>query len=319
MDGSKGQRCQFLYQYPCTSDFQFIGRLKALAFGAYTYNIIENSQYLPTSVWAHGQAYKGTKKSETLLGNLMLNYIKDIKKHHLDALALAELQKETYTGYYTTSTNFSTDKLGYDNLQAGAVRPWEGTGSYYEQPKLVSFLGRLNYAYADRYILTVNARTDASSKFGVNHKWGFFPSVSAAWVISEEQFMKRFSWLDNLKLRVGYGLSGNQNGIDSYTALRLVKPNGVVPIGSAPTVTLAELSNTNPDLKWEVKHTLNAGIDVALLGNRLLLALNYYNSKTTDMLYPYDVSVPPYTYPTLLANMGSMRIKERSCQSVSLL
>lgn len=289
--------------------FNLLEDLKLIAFGAYTYNIIENSQYLPTSVWAHGQAYKGTKKSETLLGNLMLNYIKDIKKHHLDALALAELQKETYTGYYTTSTNFSTDKLGYDNLQAGAVRPWEGTGSYYEQPKLVSFLGRLNYAYADRYILTVNARTDASSRFGVNHKWGFFPSVSAAWVISEEQFMKRFSWLDNLKLRVGYGLSGNQNGIDSYTALRLVKPNGVVPIGSAPTVTLAELSNTNPDLKWEVKHTLNAGIDVALLGNRLLLALNYYNSKTTDMLYPYDVSVPPYTYPTLLANMGSMRNK----------
>lgn len=289
--------------------FNLLEDLKLMAFGAYTYNIIENSQYLPTSVWAHGQAYKGTKKSETLLGNLMLNYIKDIKKHHLDALALAELQKETYTGYYTTSTNFSTDKLGYDNLQAGAVRPWEGTGSYYEQPKLVSFLGRLNYAYADRYILTANARTDASSKFGVNHKWGFFPSVSAAWVISEEQFMKRFSWLDNLKLRVGYGLSGNQNGIDSYTALRLVKPNGVVPIGSAPTVTLAELSNTNPDLKWEVKHTLNAGIDVALLGNRLLLALNYYNSRTTDMLYPYDVSVPPYTYPTLLANMGSMRNK----------
>lgn len=289
--------------------FNLLEDLKLMAFGAYTYNIIENSQYLPTSVWAHGQAYKGTKKSETLLGNLMLNYIKDIKKHHLDALALAELQKETYTGYYTTSTNFSTDKLGYDNLQAGAVRPWEGTGSYYEQPKLVSFLGRLNYAYADRYILTANARTDASSKFGVNHKWGFFPSVSAAWVISEEQFMKRFSWLDNLKLRVGYGLSGNQNGIDSYTALRLVKPNGVVPIGSAPTVTLAELSNTNPDLKWEVKHILNAGIDVALLGNRLLLALNYYNSRTTDMLYPYDVSVPPYTYPTLLANMGSMRNK----------
>lgn len=278
--------------------------LKLIAFGAYTYNIIENSQYLPTSVWAHGQAYKGTKKSETLLGNLMLNYIKDIKKHHLDALALAELQKETYTGYYTTSTNFSTDKLGYDNLQAGAVRPWEGTGSYYEQPKLVSFLGRLNYAYADRYILTVNARTDASSKFGVNHKWGFFPSVSAAWVISEEQFMKRFSWLDNLKLRVGYGLSGNQNGIDSYTALRLVKPNGVVPIGSAPTVTLAELSNTNPDLKWEVKHTLNAGIDVALLGNRLLLALNYYNSKTTDMLYPYDVSVPPLYLPHFIGKYG---------------
>ena len=285
--------------------FNLLEDLKLIAFGAYTYNIIENSQYLPTSVWAHGQAYKGTKKSETLLGNLMLNYIKDIKKHHLDALALAELQKETYTGYYTTSTNFSTDKLGYDNLQAGAVRPWEGTGSYYEQPKLVSFLGRLNYAYADRYILTVNARTDASSKFGVNHKWGFFPSVSAAWVISEEQFMKRFSWLDNLKLRVGYGLSGNQNGIDSYTALRLVKPNGVVPIGSAPTVTLAELSNTNPDLKWEESEQLDFGIDFGFFNNALTFTADYYKKTTNGMLM--EMNIPSYVGESKpIGNVGKM-------------
>ena len=191
--------------------FNLLDELKLVMFGSYTYNIVENSQYLPTSVWAHGQAYKGTKKMESLLGNLMLTYKKNWRKHYFDALALAELQKETYTGYYTTVTNFSTDLFGYDNLQAGAVRLWEGTNSYYEEPHLASFMGRFNYTYADRYILTVNARTDASSKFGNNHKWGFFPSVSAAWAVSEEKFMKRIPLVDNLKLRVGYGLAGNQN------------------------------------------------------------------------------------------------------------
>ena len=136
----------------------------------------------------------------------MLTYKKGWKKHYFDALALAELQKETYTGFYTTVTNFNTDKFGYHNLQAGALRPWEGTNSYYEQPHLASFMGRFNYTYADRYSLTMTARTDASSKFGANHKWGFFPSVSAAWVISEEKFMKRLPVIDNLKFRIGYGL-----------------------------------------------------------------------------------------------------------------
>ncbi|WP_279209846.1 SusC/RagA family TonB-linked outer membrane protein [Bacteroides nordii] len=287
--------------------FNLMDDLKLVMFGAYTYNIVENSQYLPTSVWAHGQAYKGTKKMESLLGNLMLSYKKNWRKHFFDVLALAELQKETYTGYYTTVTNFSSDQFGYDNLQAGAIRLWEGTNSYYEEPHLASFMGRFNYTYADRYILTVNARTDASSKFGNNHKWGFFPSVSAAWAVNEEEFMKRIPLVDNLKLRVGYGLAGNQNGIDSYTTLGLVRPNGVVPVGNSAVVTLGEMQNINPDLKWEVKHTFNAGADLGMFGNRLLLSVNYYNSKTTDMLYLYNVSVPPFTYNTLLANIGSMR------------
>ena len=280
--------------------FNLLDELKLVMFGSYTYNIVENSQYLPTSVWAHGQAYKGTQKMESLLGNLMLTYKKNWRKHYFDALALAELQKETYTGYYTTVTNFSTDLFGYDNLQAGAVRLWEGTNSYYEEPHLASFMGRFNYTYADRYILTVNARTDASSKFGNNHKWGFFPSVSAAWAVSEEKFMKRIPLVDNLKLRVGYGLAGNQNGIDSYTTLRLVRPNGVVPVGNSAVVTLGEMQNINPDLKWEVKHTFNAGADLGMFGNRLLFSINYYNcfictmsaSRHLPTIHYWPISAP---------------------------
>lgn len=284
-----------------------VSGLQLQLFGSYTYNTVENSQYLPVSVWAHGQAYRGLKKSESLVGNGMLTYRKQVKRHFVDMLALAEVQEEKFTGFYTTVTNFSSDLFGYDNLQAGALRPWEGTNSYYERTRLLSFMGRVNYTYADRYILTVNVRADASSKFGDNHKWGFFPSVSAAWNVTQEDFMKRFPLVDNLKLRVGYGLAGNQSGIDSYTTLRLARPNGVVPAGSSQVVSLRELRNVNPDLKWEVKHNLNAGVDLALLGNRLLLSVNFYRSKTSDMLYMYNVSVPPFTYNTLVANIGSMR------------
>jgi TonB-linked SusC/RagA family outer membrane protein len=281
--------------------------LKLVLFGAYTYNIIESSQYLPTSVWAHGQAYKGTKKTESFLGNAMLTYQKTIGKHFFDVIGLTELQKDIYTGYYVTVTNFNSDEFGYNNLQAGAIRPWDGTNSYYQDPHLVSFMGRFNYTYNDRYVLTFTARTDASSKFGSKHKWGFFPSLSAAWNVTKETFMRNYPQVNNLKLHAGYGLAGNQNGIDSYTSLNLVQPNGVVPVGSSNAVSLTNLLNTNPNLKWEVKHTFNAGLDVTLFDNRLYFSANYYISKTTDMLYLYNVSVPPFTYSTLLANMGSMR------------
>lgn len=106
-------------------------------------------------------------------------------------------------------------------------------------------------------------RTDASSKVGRNHRWGFFPSLSAAWILSEENFMKSFYWLNNLKLRFGYGYSGNQDAIDSYNSLQLVKPNGVVSSGGDPTVTMGLIRNANPDLRWEVKRTMNVGLDAA--------------------------------------------------------
>lgn len=280
---------------------------KITLFGSYSYNIIENSQYLPISVWAHGQAYKGMKKNEDLLGNILVTYKKKRLLHQIDLLALGELQKNIHSGFYTTVTNFTTDQFGYNSLRGGAVRLWEGTDSYYNDPRLVSFMGRANYVYDNRYIATFTARGDASSKFGIHHKWGFFPSLSAAWILTEERFMKPFPFLNNLKIRAGYGYSGNQDAIDSYTSLQLVKPNGVVPSGGTPTVTMGVIRNANPDLKWEVKRTFSTGIDLGLCQNRILMTVDYYHSKTTDMLYVYQVSVPPFAYNTLLANLGAMR------------
>src|SRR5574344_616382 len=163
--------------------------LSVAAFGSYSYNVVDLSQYFPTIVWSHGQAYRGEDKSEELLGDMTVSYNHDWNKHHLDVLGLAEVQVQTRKGFYTTVSSFSTDEFGYDNLAAGAVRAWDGTGSYFENPHMESFLARANYVYDNRYTLTVNARTDASSKVGKNNRWGFFPSVSGAWMISNEKFM----------------------------------------------------------------------------------------------------------------------------------
>ena len=287
--------------------FNLLPTLKLTLFGAYSYDVDQQMQYLPTSVWNKGQAYRSTAKHENILANAILSYNEKIDIHAIGVTALAEVQKDTYRGYHTTVTNFSTDLLGYDNLAAGALRPWSGTGSLYEQPKMTSFMGSFNYTLADKYIFSVTARADGSSKFGDNHKWGFFPAISGAWVISKEKFMQAQHLFNDLKLNVGYGLSGNQAGIDSYTTLSLVSPNGFVPANNGNVVSFTTLKNINPDLKWEVSKTFNIGIDAQMLQQRLLFSVNYYNTKVTDMLYPYSVSTPPFTYTTLIANMGSMR------------
>lgn len=288
-----------------------IDGLKLSTFGSYTYNVKENKKYIPTTIEAgkanRGEAYRGDNKSEALLANLMLNYTKTFDKHHLDALALAEVQKNKYTGFGTTVHGFSTDAFGYNNLQAGAVLKWGDISSYYNDPTLASFMGRVNYVYDNKYIATVNMRADGSSKVGDNNKWAYFPSASVAWAIAQEDFMKDIKVVNDLKLRVGYGLAGNQDAIASYTSLPLMGPTGVTTVNGLPTVTLGTLRNHNPDLKWEVKRTFNAGVDAGFFNDRLTVVLDYYYSKTTDLLYNYDVKVPPFTFPTLLANMGSMR------------
>ena len=280
--------------------------LSMTAFGSFTYNNIENAHFYPTFVWSHGEAYRGNEKREEMLGNISLRWERDFNQHHLDLMALIEAGKEKRKGFYTTVTNIATDAFGYNNLSAGAVRPWEGTNSYYSDTHMESFLFRSQYSYNNRYTLTLNMRIDGSSKVGANNRWGYFPSVNGAWIVSNESWMKRISWLNKLKLRIGYGKSGNLGGIDSYMSQQLIKPNGVVNVGGTTAATLGIIRNANPDLRWEIKRTFNVGLDMAFWQNRIVLTADFYASKTTDMLYEYDVPVPPFTYDKLLANLGKM-------------
>lgn len=287
--------------------YSLLENLKLRVFGSYSYNTVNNSHHYPTIVWSHGEAYRGNDKSEESLGNVSLDYILKWKNSSLNLMALVEESLEKGTGFYTTVSNFSTDAFGYDKLSAGSARPWDGTDSHYTDAHMESFLLHAQYSLLDRYTITANARADASSKFGKNNRQGFFPSVSGAWVISKEEWMKHLRFINNAKLRVGYGLSGNLGGIGPYNSMQLIQPNGVVPVNGALVTTLGIIRNANPDLKWEVKRTFNVGLDLLLWDSRIALTIDHYHSKTTDMLYVYDVPVPPFTYDKLLANMGSMK------------
>ena len=282
--------------------------LTLTGFGSFSYNNVLSGHYYPTYVWSHGEAYRRSVKEEDFLLNLSLNWQRDIAKHHhIDLLGLFEGESNKQKGFYTTVSSFSTDAYGYNNLAAGAERPWDGTNSFYNDSHLEAFLFRAQYTYKGRYTLNVTARTDGSSKVGANNRWGFFPSISGAWVVSDEPWMKRIGWLDKLKLRMGYGKSGNLGGIDSYLSQQLVKPNGVVSVGGTTVTTLGIIRNANPDLRWEIKRTFNVGLDMSFWQNRIVLTADFYLSRTSDMLYNYNVPVPTFTYENLLANLGKMR------------
>lgn len=289
------------------ADAELMENLYLKAFGSYSYSTVNNAHYYPTIVWSHGEAYRGNSKNEEMLGNISLDYTLKAASSTLNLMLLAEAEKQNGTGFYTTVTNFQTDAFGYDELTAGAARPWDGTDSYATDAHMESFLLHVQYTLLDKYTLTANARADASSKVGRNNRWGFFPSVSGAWIMSQEQWMKRLTFVTNAKLRIGYGLSGNLGGIDSYNSMLLIQPNGVVPMNGTAVTTLGIVRNANPDLKWEVKRTFNVGLDLTFWDNRMALTADYYRSKTTDMLYVYDVPVPPAPYDKLLANIGSMQ------------
>lgn len=283
------------------------GKLHLKLFGAYSYNSLENATFCPTWVWAQGQAYRGEHKTEDWLGNATLTYENTWGIHHLNATLLTEYQKSNRSGFWTQVKGFTSNFYGYDNLGAASTIPWGGTGSSTDHPALSSFMGGLSYTLLDRYTLEANLRADGSSMFGDDNKWGYFPSVSGVWNVAKEPFFESLRpYISIFKLRMGYGRSGNLGGIDSYNSMRLVQPNGTVSIGGTPTTTMGLFRNANPDLKWETRSTFNVGTDLCFWQNRVVLTAEYYYSKTTDMLYQYDVPVPPFTFSTMLANLGEM-------------
>jgi len=294
---------------------QLLPELKLNLFGAYTYDNEEHMLYLPTTVKEGGEATRQTTRSEKMLTNGTLSLNKKWGEHAFKYTIFAEFQKDKRRGFGVKVEQFGNDIGGYDALAGGAARPWDGTISFYDCPTMVSFMGQLGYTLAERYSLNATIRADGSSKFGDNHKWGYFPSVSIAWDMYKENWFKQLHFLNDLKVNAGLGWAGNQGAIDSYTTMRLLSPNGNPSVGQSLITTYGELRNSNPDLKWEVSRTFNMGLSAQLFNNRLYFSANYYYTKVYDMLYPYSVSVPPFKYPKLVANMGSM---EKSGVELSL-
>ena len=284
----------------------FSESLNVSAFGSYSYSSNENNQFCPTWVWAQGNLYRGEFKSEDWLGNISLNYQRSWGIHGLKTMVGAEYQKNIRSGFWTSAKGITNNDMNYHNIGAAASRPFGGTDSNYEDPVLASVMGNIDYTLMNKYSLSLSMRGDGSSMVGDDHTWGFFPSISASWDMKKEAWLMACRNVSMLKLRTGYGRSGNLGGISSYTTMNLVRQNGIVSVNSSPTVTMGMIRNNNPDLKWETRSTWNIGGDLGLWNNRLVLTAEYYYSKTTDMLYAYDVPVPPFAYDKLLANIGSM-------------
>jgi TonB-linked SusC/RagA family outer membrane protein len=205
---------------------------------------------------------------------------------------------------------FPTDLFGYSNLNAGAglQQGLAGLGSAKWSYKTIGFFGRLNWDWNNRFLAMASLRYEGDSRFGDDHQWGVFPGVQLGWRLSEEGFLQDVEAINDLKVRAGFGVTGIAPR-DPYLSLTTYQYQGRYPVGGSWVQGLVPGQNPNPDLRWEKKEELNIGADVSLFDYRLSGTLDYYQRDTRDMLYNYDVPVPPFLYDQILANVGHMRNK----------
>lgn len=296
-------------------ELEIISGLKATANGSYEFQHTTGGLFKPTYAQMEGQSEKGwAQRTYAEYTNRQieayLSYDKTFaEEHHLNAMAGYSFLDNINEGFGATRSGFETNAFGYNNLAAGTDYRQTDVYSYKSKTKLISFFGRVNYNYAGRYMFTATVRRDGSSVFGANHKWGTFPSASLAWRISDEKFMESTrSWLDNLKLRVGYGVTGNQSGVSAYKSIAVLSASGASYYDSASQTwknSYVQAQNVNPDLKWESTAQWNVGLDFGFI-NRIHGTLEWYHKKTSDLLWTYPVPQPPYIVGTMLANVGTM-------------
>ncbi|MBC3786713.1 SusC/RagA family TonB-linked outer membrane protein [Spirosoma utsteinense] len=269
----------------------------------YSKNSFYISRLTASGAQLGGQGAIQNDQSTNWLNENTLTYNRTINKvHNLTLLGGYTMQGNRFERVRAVAQGFANDILTFDNL-GGASTPLIPTSSA-SLWQLNSYIGRVNYDYSGKYLVTATVRADGSSRFGAGNKWAVFPSGSVAWRISEEAFLKNNSVLNDLKLRLSYGLSGNQE-IGEYQSLATLGTqnanfNNTVAIGVGPSRV------ANPDLRWETTAQTNIGIDVGLWSNRLTLTADVYEKKTTDLL----LSVPlPFTsgYASALQNLGSIR------------
>jgi TonB-linked SusC/RagA family outer membrane protein len=258
-----------------------------------------------------GSASLSGYTSEATYLELTSKFMKNFNNvHRLDALAGYSYSEDVYDDASMWNANFPTDYFSYYNMGLGSklTDGQASMSSSKNSSKLIGFFGRVSYGYADRYNILASLRYEGSSKFGDNHKWGAFPSVSLGWNIMNESFMKSTkSWLNNLKLRAGWGITGVIPGSSYLSLLRYSYNGGNYYRNGKWNKGLKAASNPNPDLKWETAREFNVGIDWSVFNDRLSGSFDYYNKKTSDMLYDYTVPSPPNLYTTTTANVGEMR------------
>ncbi|MBQ6190109.1 MAG: TonB-dependent receptor [Bacteroidaceae bacterium] len=232
-------------------------------------------------------------------------------KHKLALMAgYSWEQRDRNDGFGLNVWNFYNDYTQYYNMGLGNDFDRSSIRSYQMTTlRMISFYARANYAFDNRYMLQATIRRDGSSAFGKDNRWGYFPSASFAWRISEEKFMKDQNIFNDLKFRIGYGVSGNSLGFDPYAARLLYNGGSTFPYGDREYITLSAIANDNPSLKWERTGMLNLGIDFEVLNGRLGGTIEYYDKRTKDLIHSYTVSTNRYQFDKLPANVGEISNK----------
>jgi len=256
----------------------------------------------------NGYASRYTSDYINNLAEITAEWNENFGKHYVTAIVGYNYEDNTSQNYGVSNRNFPTDAYTYNNLETG-MGLTDGNAtmySYKESDKLIGVFARATYNYDDRYLLMVSARREGSSKFGANHKWGTFPGVSLGWRLNNESFMKNLTWLDNLKIRAGYGVTGINVG-SPYLSLSSLSYSGYFLYNNEWISTLTPVRNPNPDLRWEKKLEYNLGLDFDLFNGRLGGAIDVYRRDTKDGLWDYSVPVPPYLYGYITANVAQIR------------
>lgn len=266
-------------------------------------------------VGTNGLATRNAYQNTQSLLETYLTWDKQIGDHSINAVLGYSWQESINgEGFQATSTNFPVDAVGYNNLGLGnpyAVNSFRVNygGDNYQQVRLISDFGRLNYNYKNKYLVQASVRRDGSSVFGLNRQWGYFPAVGLAWRIDQEAFMEKQNAFSELKLRMSYGTTGNSLGFSPYTTKLIYGNVGTFYYNGSQQSAIGALQNENPDLGWEKTATANIGLDFAIAKGKVSGTLEVYDKTTSDLIWTYPVSTVLYPNGSLTANVGKMSNK----------
>ncbi|WP_215234267.1 SusC/RagA family TonB-linked outer membrane protein [Dyadobacter linearis] len=258
----------------------------------------------------NGTAYRGTYANNENLLELTGNYAKSFGKHRFTLLGGYSWQDATYESFSASNWDFPTDAYDWNNLGAGGAlqKGQAGMGSTKNKWQLAGFFGRLTYSLDEKYLFMASVRREGSSRFGINNQWGTFPAASVGWRISKERFMEGLTDVSEIKLRAGVGVTGTiaNSPYLSQISYNFSRDQGAF-IGGKWVPGFVPARNFNPDLRWEKKEEVNAGVDFGFVKNRISGSIDVYSRKVKDLLYDFPVPVPPYLTGSMFINAGTMK------------
>jgi TonB-linked SusC/RagA family outer membrane protein len=301
------------YLFNVRADLELLKGLTYTLNSSYVFDDEQKWYFKPSYLKTETEGGRGSRNYgafNRLLFEHTVNYKRSFLQHNVDILAGYTWQEENFSSLNAFGKEFISNSVGADNLgYANVVQPRD-IGSYSDNSRLISFIGRAIYNYNSKYFVTATLRRDGSSRFGDNHKWGLFPSASVAWDIAQEN-LPLPSQISQLKLRVGYGKTGNQE-IGNYNSILRYDVTGRtldltrISEEENQALQMSAVNNPNPDLKWEENVEYNLGLDVGVYNDRFIANVEYYYKETSDILAWYSVPVPPNKHNFTFANVGEL-------------